>query len=76
MSATMTSFATYTADNPPQAARASLKCAKASFGFIPNLQATIGRDVAAVAWRGLILGLSRPSALGKLLSGTLQRKGT
>jgi hypothetical protein len=50
MRAAMSSFATYTADNPPEAARASLKGAKASFGFIPNLQATIGRDVAVVAW--------------------------
>jgi AhpD family alkylhydroperoxidase len=37
----MTTFTTYTADNAPEASKAGLKAAKAAFGFIPNLQATM-----------------------------------
>jgi hypothetical protein len=36
----MTQFTVYTADPVPEAAKPSLEAAKASFGFIPNLQGT------------------------------------
>jgi hypothetical protein len=40
----MTNFIVYTADSAPQSAKQGLKAAKASFGFIPNLQATMAES--------------------------------
>ena len=37
----MTKFTVYTAENAPELAKSSLTAAKASFGFIPNLQGTM-----------------------------------
>jgi hypothetical protein len=37
----MAKFTVYTADIAPEAGKPSLKAAKASFGFIPDLQATM-----------------------------------
>ncbi len=45
----MTTFAAYTADNAPEAAKPGLKAAKASFGFIPNLQATMAESPELLA---------------------------
>ena len=40
----MTNFTLYTADSAPEPAKQSLKAAKASFGLIPNLQATMAKS--------------------------------
>lgn len=45
----MTTFTVYTADNAPEAAKPTLKAAKASFGFIPNLQATVAESPELLA---------------------------
>lgn len=45
----MASFTVYTADNAPEAAKASLAATKASFGFVPNLQATMAESPELVA---------------------------
>ena len=45
----MNKFTVYTADNAPDAARASLAATKASFGFIPNLQATMAESPELLA---------------------------
>jgi AhpD family alkylhydroperoxidase len=41
---TMSKFTTYTVDNAPDASKKGLAAAKASFGFIPNLQATMAES--------------------------------
>ena len=43
----MTEFTVCTPDNAPEAAEASLKAAKASFGLIPNFQAMMAEAEAA-----------------------------
>lgn len=45
----MAKFTVYTADNAPKAAKASLAAANASFGFIPNLQATMAESPELLA---------------------------
>lgn len=40
----MTEFTVHTADSAPEAAKPGLGAAKASFGFIPNLQATMAES--------------------------------
>jgi AhpD family alkylhydroperoxidase len=39
----------FTAENAPEGSKASLKAAKASFGFIPNLQATMAESPELLA---------------------------
>jgi hypothetical protein len=43
----MTEFTVYTPENALEAANPSLKAAKASFGFIPNVQAAMIETEAA-----------------------------
>jgi AhpD family alkylhydroperoxidase len=45
----MTQFTVYTADTVPEAAKPSLEAAKASFGFIPNLQGTMAESPELLA---------------------------
>lgn len=45
----MTEFTVYTPDNAPEAAKAGLKAAKAAFGFVPNLQATMAESPELLA---------------------------
>ena len=45
----MAKFTVYNADNAPDAAKASLAATKASFGFIPNLQATMAESPELLA---------------------------
>jgi uncharacterized peroxidase-related enzyme len=45
----MTDFTVYTADNAPEAAKQSLKTTKTSFGFIPNLHATMAESPELLA---------------------------
>lgn len=47
----MAKFTVYTADNTPKAVKASLAAANASFGFIPNLQATMADPPSC--WPGI-----------------------
>ena len=45
----MTEFTVYTPDNAPEAEKASLEATKASFGFVPNLQATMAESPELLA---------------------------
>jgi AhpD family alkylhydroperoxidase len=45
----MAKFTLYTADHAPEAAKPSLKAAKAAFGLIPNLQATMAESPELLA---------------------------
>lgn len=45
----MAKFTVYTADNAPEAVKASLATTKASFGFLPNLQATMAESPELLA---------------------------
>jgi uncharacterized peroxidase-related enzyme len=45
----MTNFTVYTADNAPEPSKESLKAAKSSFGFVPNLQATMAESPELLA---------------------------
>lgn len=45
----MTTFITYTPDNAPASSKAGLEGAKAAFGFVPNLQATMAESPELLA---------------------------
>lgn len=59
----MTKFVVYTADSAPQSAKQGLKAAKASFGFIPNLQATMAESPELLAGYSVLWDLFAKSAL-------------
>jgi AhpD family alkylhydroperoxidase len=59
----MTKFTVYTADNAPGVAKEGLKSAKSTFGFIPNLQATMAESPELLAGYSALWDLFSKSTL-------------
>lgn len=63
MDRTMAKFTVYTSDNAPESAKPGLEAAKASFGFIPNLQGTMADSPELLAGYSTLWDLFAKSTL-------------
>ena len=59
----MTTFTIHTPDNAPAASKAGLNGARAAFGFVPNLQATMAESPELLAGYSTLWGLFAETSL-------------